>query len=195
MHYGGDNGHELLYRQGILYFLHNTVVSRRSGTTTLLRLSTNSEKAVILGNILYTTSPGSRFAILDESGFVRLSGNWIKQGWVSSHESGFEGRISAEFNIEGESPGFADLAQQDYRPNADSPCVDAGSQIRLTGEQDLTLDWEFASPRGARARDAIREIDLGALEAQSSDKCRTGIEVMVCQSDATGADCSYLCLW
>ncbi|MGD9854384.1 MAG: right-handed parallel beta-helix repeat-containing protein [Planctomycetaceae bacterium] len=165
LHYGGDNGHEPVYRKGTLYFLNNTVVSHRSGRTTLARLSTNEESAVIAGNILYTTAPGANLAILDESGLARLTQNWIKREWVESHERGFEGRVSANGNVEGDSPGFLDFAHQDFRPAADSPCVNAGSIPRLTGGFDLTLDWEFAAPRGARARPTSGTVDLGAFES------------------------------
>src|SRR5690606_2610711 len=52
-HYGGDNGNTALYRKGVLHFFHNTVVSLRSGNTTLLRLSTADESADVRNNVLY----------------------------------------------------------------------------------------------------------------------------------------------
>jgi len=167
LHYGGDNGNESLYRKGTLYFLNNTVVAYRSGPTTLARLSTNAESAVIAGNILDTTAPGGHLAILDESGLVRLTQNWIKRGWAVSHESGFDGRVDAAGNIEGDSPGFVDGAHHDFRPASDSPCVDAGPPLRLPGLGELTLDWEFAAPRGARQRKPRGPIDLGAFESRA----------------------------
>jgi hypothetical protein len=36
VHYGGDSGDEATYRPGTLHFYHNTVVSYREGTTTLI---------------------------------------------------------------------------------------------------------------------------------------------------------------
>ena len=168
LHYGGDNGEEPLYRKGVLYFVNNTVVSHRSGTTTLARLSTNEESALIAGNILYATAPGANLAILDESGLVRLSRNWIRRGWVNSHERSFEGRVTGRANIDGESPGFTDFARQNFRPGSDSPCVNAGMPLRLPDDHELTLDWEFAAPRGARARKKQGAVDLGAFEARGA---------------------------
>ncbi|MBS3920008.1 MAG: polysaccharide-degrading enzyme [Deltaproteobacteria bacterium] len=43
LHYGGDSGNTTIYRKGILYFYNNTVVSTRTGNTTLMRLSTNEK--------------------------------------------------------------------------------------------------------------------------------------------------------
>ncbi|MCC6464928.1 MAG: polysaccharide-degrading enzyme, partial [Planctomycetes bacterium] len=43
IHYGGDNGTTSTYRKGTLYLYNNTIYSTRSGNTTLVRLSTNSE--------------------------------------------------------------------------------------------------------------------------------------------------------
>ena len=40
VHYGGDSGTTEEYRKGDLYFYNNTVISTRSGNTTLVRLST-----------------------------------------------------------------------------------------------------------------------------------------------------------
>ncbi len=167
LHYGGDNGDEPLYRKGVLYFVNNTVISDRSGLTTLARLSTNEETALIAGNILFTTAPGANLAILDESGVVTLSQNWIKRGWRKSHEQNFAGRMTARDNIEGDSPGFVDFAHREFRPAADSPCVNAGMLLPLAGTRKLTLDWEFAAPRGARGRNIQDAIDLGAFESHA----------------------------
>ncbi|MCA9076383.1 MAG: polysaccharide-degrading enzyme [Planctomycetaceae bacterium] len=168
LHYGGDNGNEPDYRKGVLYFLNNTVISHRTDRTVLARLSTNEETAVVTGNVFYTSAPGSHLAILDESGLVRMTGNWIRKGWKSSHEDGFEGRVIASRNVEGESPRFVDFNGQDFRPVVDSPCIDAGAPLIIDEEHEITLDWEFAMPRGARARKLIGAIDLGAFEARAT---------------------------
>ncbi|MBX3438581.1 MAG: right-handed parallel beta-helix repeat-containing protein [Planctomycetaceae bacterium] len=166
VHYGGDNGDESLYRKGTLYLLHNTVVSQRSGPTTLVRLSTNDETAVISGNILYSTAAGARLAILDESGKAQLARNWIHRGWVNSHEDAFQGRVDAHDNLEGESPALTDAGQFDFRPAPDSPCIDAGPSLKLADGYELSLEWEFAAPRGARRRTIDGPLDLGAFESR-----------------------------
>ena len=54
MHYGGDSGTTADYRKGELYFYNNTVISTRSGNTTLVRLSTEDETCKAFNNIIYT---------------------------------------------------------------------------------------------------------------------------------------------
>ena len=167
VHYGGDSGEEAIYRKGMLYFFNNTVISYRPGRTTLARLSTNRESAQISGNILYTTSEGSMFAILDAMGIATVSRNWIKTGWVDSHEgSDFWGRVIRSGNIEGETPGFTDFAAGNYRPAQTSPCLDSSDVPTFGGDRTLSVDWEYADPRGARLRPQDDALDIGAFEAR-----------------------------
>ena len=63
---GGDNGDAATYRKGTLYFYNNTVVSTRSGNTTLFRLSTNDETCDARNNIFYNTAAGANLALLAE---------------------------------------------------------------------------------------------------------------------------------
>src|SRR5262245_53014367 len=82
-HYGGDSGTTANYRKGTLYFYNNTVVSRRTDRTTLLRLSTNSERCDCRNNIVYTSAAaGSSLGLVDDTGVVDLTHNWFKPGWV-----------------------------------------------------------------------------------------------------------------
>ena len=81
LHYGGDSGTTADYRKGTLHFFHNTVVSTRSGNTTLMRLSTNEEHADVRNNIIYTTAAGSRLAMLSESG-DHGSPHQLADGWL-----------------------------------------------------------------------------------------------------------------
>ncbi|MCX7959706.1 MAG: right-handed parallel beta-helix repeat-containing protein, partial [Deltaproteobacteria bacterium] len=68
LHYGGDSGNTSNYRKGILYFYNNTVISTRSGNTTLIRLSSPDEEAYIINNIIFANAGGSRLAVLDSDG-------------------------------------------------------------------------------------------------------------------------------
>ncbi|MCP4250440.1 MAG: polysaccharide-degrading enzyme, partial [bacterium] len=77
-HYGGDGGDTDLYRKGTLYFYNNTVVSTRTGNTTLLRLSTQDESADVRNNVLYTVADGNRLAMLAAAGDLTLRHNWTK---------------------------------------------------------------------------------------------------------------------
>ena len=165
LHYGGDSGTTADYRKGTLYFHHNTVVSTRSGNTTLMRLSTNDEHADIRNNILFTTADGSRLAMVGESGVADLRTNWIMDGWVTSHSSYFGTLTDHGDNLTGTDPGFTDFAGQDFTPVAGSASVDAGGPldagvVSLHSPVNQYLRHQRAS---TRPDDGSR--DIGALES------------------------------
>src|SRR5688572_8922253 len=122
-HYGGDNGDATRYRKGKLHLFHNTLVSRRLGNTTLLRLSTDAESADVRDNVLHVTATGNRLAMLDQDGVLTLGRNWMKAGWVGSH-SGGSPMIADLGQLTGSDPDFADLAGEDFAPASVSPLID-----------------------------------------------------------------------
>lgn len=161
VHYGGDSGEYQLYRKGTLFFTNNTVVSTRVGKVALLRLSTNSERAVVANNILYTTAPGGMFSILDETGIVEMRNNWLKPGYRESHGK-VTGRIGERGTITGDVPGFVDPMSWNLSLSSDSECVDAGVIVEEFPDADLLKD-RFAPPLGRTERDDKRSPDIGAL--------------------------------
>jgi hypothetical protein len=162
VHYGGDNGDESLYRKGVLHFFHNTVVSQRSGNTTLLRLSSDDETADVRDNLLYVTAQGSRLAMLDESGTLLLAYNWLKPGWVESH-SGAADVVDAGGNVEAADPGFADFAAQDFRPTAGAGPVDAGTALHAEALPAHAVVRAYAKHQATAARVDAGAPDLGAF--------------------------------
>lgn len=162
VHYGGDSGDEATYRPGTLHFYHNTVVSFRSGSTTLLRLSTDAQSADVRANILYVSAPGNHFGILAESGTARLTGNWIKEDWRDSHDAEHGRVVVVGEQWTGASPGFADPDGGDYSLGPNSPCRDRGVDLEVADEYLPT--FEFDAPRGWRARSEMGLRDLGAFE-------------------------------
>lgn len=160
VHYGGDNGPEETFRHGPLYFYNNTLVSLRAGTTALFRLSTNDVTARAFNNILFVAAPGDHLSILDETGIVHLSQNFLKPGWHGSHGE-LTGVIRAEANLEAEDPGFVDLSRLDVRLRPGSLAIDRGA-----GEPPPRhpLEFEFDGARGMRARARHGPLDLGAFE-------------------------------
>jgi hypothetical protein len=164
-HYGGDSGTVADYRKGTLHFFHNTVVSTRSGNTTLMRLSTNDEHADVRDNVIFTTAPGSSLALLNTSGVMDLLDNWLPAGWVVSH-SGFDGTLTdLGGNLEGTDPGFTDFAASDYSPAPDSPLVDAGGALHPESVPDHVPAWQYLHPHSANPRPDDGARDLGAFEA------------------------------
>jgi len=166
VHYGGDSGDTSIYRKGTLYFYNNTVVSTRTGNTTLLRLSTNEETCDCRNNIVYVTAPGNRLALLDSSGIMHLNNNWLKTGWQTSH-SGLTGVIYNEGGmVTGESPGFLDGPAQDYHLNGSSPCVNAGASLHPEAND---LSSQYVKHRASEPRPSSGSRDIGAFEVQQSD--------------------------
>lgn len=161
VHYGGDSGEFSLYRKGTLYFVHNTVVSTRTGKVTLLRLSTNSERAVVANNIIYTTAPGGLFSILDETGIVEMRNNWLKKGYRMSHGE-VAGRVGERGTVSGDVPGFVDPTKWNLQLTPDSPCKNAGKAISDFPAPDL-LEDRFAPPLGRAKRVDSGAPDIGAL--------------------------------
>ena len=160
VHFGGDNGPEESFRQGPLYFYNNTVVSQRSATTTLLRLSSNGVTARVFNNILFVTAPGSHLSIVDDTGLVELTNNLLKPGWRGSHGE-MRGIVRAQRNVELDESPFVDVSSLDFRLRAGSPAVDRGiSDFPDRHAVESELDGE----RGRRDRPIQGPIDLGALE-------------------------------
>jgi len=166
IHYGGDSGDTTIYRKETLYFYNNTVVSTRTGNTTLMRLSTNEETCDCRNNIVYVTAPGSRLALLDSSGILHLNNIWLKSGWQESH-SGLTGVIYNEGGmVTGENPGFLDATAQDYHLSPSSPCVDAGASLHSEAND---LSYQYIKHRALEPRPSSGILDIGAFEVQQSN--------------------------
>ena len=59
IHYGGDSGDTSIYRKGTLHLYNNTIVSTRSGRSTLVRLTSSDESCNAYNNIIYVSAAGS----------------------------------------------------------------------------------------------------------------------------------------
>jgi hypothetical protein len=99
-HYGGDSGATADYRKGTLYFYNNSIISKRTDRTTIVRLSTNQERCDFRNNIAYVTAAGSTLSLLDDAGIIDLSHNWLKPGWVNSFAGGsFTGTVNNDGDV------------------------------------------------------------------------------------------------
>lgn len=163
LHYGGDSGDASIYRKGTLYFYHNTVISTRTGNTTLLRLSTNDETCDCRNNIVWTSAPGTSLALLDQTGVLHLSHNWLKTNWTGSH-SGLMGTIHDDGgNLAGEAPGFANAGTQDFHIAPSSPCSNAGAALHQDAYPVL---FQYKKHQTYEPRLSDGKPDMGAFEAK-----------------------------
>jgi hypothetical protein len=163
LHYGGDNGNASRYRKGTLYFYHNTVVSSRSGNTTLARLSTDDEHCEAWNNILFATAGGSRLAMLDADGTMNLRGNWLSTGWRKSHSNGAASVDDDGSNRMGATPEFVDFAGSDFRPAEGSVCRAAGLALPEPLATTHPVMRQYVAPQTGADRVAP-PLDLGALD-------------------------------
>jgi hypothetical protein len=163
-HYGGDSGTEENYRKGKLYFYNNTVISTRAGNTTLFRLSTNEETCDARNNIFYVTTAGSNLALIDDTGILSISHNWLKPGWRISHGTA-TGTVSNDgTSVQGAAPGFIDLAAQDFRLAAVSAAIDAGTVLHPDALPVNNVVRHYLRHQSSEARPVNGALDLGAYE-------------------------------
>jgi hypothetical protein len=161
-HYGGDSGTLSRYRQGILYFYNNTVVSTRDARTTLFRLSSSNEAADCRNNIVYVTASGNNLAITADSGVVNLRNNWLKAGWINSLTSGVVSNLGG--NGSGSLPGFVDAGAQDYELMATSACVNMATSLPAAAWPEYAVTNEYVKHAGGRPRYSDGSLDAGAYE-------------------------------
>jgi hypothetical protein len=164
VHYGGDMGKPAAYREGTLYFYHNTVVSRRADKTVLFRLMTQNERVDCRHNILRVTAPGRTLAMLDSVGQLHLANNWISPGWVPASGKS-AGKITGGGCAPGAAPGFVNEAGNDFHLTGRSPCRGAGGALHPDALPAYRVLNEYVLHQSARARrDAASSApDLGAF--------------------------------
>ncbi len=162
VHYGGDGGDETKYRKGTLYFYDNTVVSTRSGNTTLLRLSSQDESADVRDNVVVATAGSGALAITDGTGDALLKDNWLEQGWVPTHGTP-SGSVDDQGNLGGADPGFSDLAGGDFTLAASSACIGKAGPL-ASGAAAYPVDREYVPDQGGEPRPDDGAPDVGAFE-------------------------------
>lgn len=162
VHFGGDSGNTDIYR-GTLYFWNNSVISTRTGNTTLFRLSTNNQTADVRNNIFYVTASGNRLALVDADGTLQHGWNLFKPGYVASH-SGLSGTItSLGGNITAATPGFVSEAQQDFHLAADSPARNIAGPFAAAAS-GYSLNREYLNHQASISRPSDGSLDIGAFE-------------------------------
>jgi len=167
-HYGGDSGASADYRNGTLHFYHNTVVSTRTDSTTLFRLSTNASRCDARNNVFYVTTPGNGLAMLDADGVLDLSHNWMKPGWRDTFGT-LTGTINDDdTSVETSLPGFVNAAVQEFGLAPGSACVDsAGAPAAAVLPVHAVAD-EYVKHQTSQTRTTTGTfVDIGAKECRN----------------------------
>ncbi len=177
VHYGGDSGDRSRYRKGVLYFYNNTVISKRTSNTTIFRLSSHDETCIATNNIFYVTASDHHLALSNRDGILKLKNNWIKNGWVKSHEGGgFSGSvIDLGGNLSGNDPGFKDLSAMDLGLILSSPCKDAGTNQIQGVDGDHRVLFQYQKHQKCVKRPKDTQIDIGAFENAKEETNRNPI--------------------
>lgn len=164
VHYGGDSGETGSYRKGSLHFYHNTLVSLRTDRTTLFRLSTNEERADVRNNVFYASAAGNTLSLLDASGQLELSRNWIKPEWRISFGD-FEGQVIGEGALlEGAAPGFAGEGERNFRLASGSVCINAGANLDPAATDGHAVRMQYVIHQAGEDRPVDGVYDIGAYE-------------------------------
>ena len=163
-HYGGDGGDAATYRKGTLYFYNNTVVSTRTGNTTLFRLSTNEENCDARNNIFYVTANGANLALIDDTGILSISHNWFKPSWRISHGTATGTVINDGTSVHWTTPAFVDEAAQDFRLASNSFCINAGTTLHADALPANNVVRQYVRHQTSEARPVNGTLDIGAYE-------------------------------
>lgn len=166
-HYGGDSGTVGNYRKGTLYFYNNTIVSTRAGNTTLFRLSSNEENCDARNNIFYNTAAGSNLAMMDDTGVISISHNWMKTGWRTSHGTPTGTLINDGSSVLGGTPGFVNEAGQDFKLLSTSAAVNTGTALHPNVVSTDNVVRQYVKHLLGQARPVNGVFDIGAYEFAS----------------------------
>jgi len=164
VHYGGDSGTTSQYRNGWLYFHYNTVISKRTGHTTLFRLSSPGQSADVRDNLFCVTATGNQLAFLDSDGLLVAQRNWLKTGWAQSFSGG---AITDLGELTGTSPSFTDFANNDFSLAAGSPCLDQGIALDPAAAAYMPVE-QYVKHQSFAPRPDDGLPDLGAFERTST---------------------------
>ncbi|ATB50321.1 right-handed parallel beta-helix repeat-containing protein [Corallococcus macrosporus] len=162
VHFGGDSGTTNNYR-GTLYFFHNTVVSRRTDRTTLLRLSHQDQTAHVTNNVvLVAAANGNTLSLTDAAGTLRHGGNWYKPGYVSTFGNLTGAVVDTGGNLTGADPGFVDLAGQDFHLATGSAL--RGQAVALPAEASgEPVAWQYVPHTQGEPRAQVDPAHIGAF--------------------------------
>jgi hypothetical protein len=164
VHYGGDSGTLDDYRKGDLYFYNNSIISTRTGNTTLMRLSTNDETAHVFNNVYYGTGSGGLLALIGGNGQVNMQHNWFKTGWQDCHCSPAGSIVDLGNNLTGTDPGFSAINKQNWQPLVTSELLNNGMSPLAELLPDYAVTQQYIKHQLTQSRLVSGIMDIGAYE-------------------------------
>lgn len=150
---------------GPLYVYNNTIISKRTDKTAVIRLATNASSADVRNNIMY--APSGPLYLLEQYGNITmLSHNWLNTGWQQWVNNRKAGVITDDgTNVTGTAPGFVNETAQDYNLAAGSPCIDAGGALNSAVLPTYNLTLQYVKHQSSTTRTMNGTAwDIGAFE-------------------------------
>lgn len=176
VHFGGDSDDTDIYRK-TLYFWNNTIISTRSGNTTLLRLSTNEQTAEVRNNIIYVSVSGDRLALSNSAGTLNYGWNLTKPGLRASHEAVTGAVTDLGGNVIAASPGFVDHDLADFHLLETSAARDSAGPLPEAAA-DYPLDSEYLQHQARLSRTRDGHLDIGAFEYRLTATLADAIRIL-----------------
>ncbi len=169
VHYGGDSGNYDRYRRGTLYFFNNTLVNMRprDANQAIFQLDRMEQKVDARNNIFYFTSDNA-YLKGSSNGTFELHNNWIVSHWKLGRDENVssEREVSVHGMIEGESPGFVNIDDLDFRLKAGSDCINAGTSLNSNVLPQHNVLYQYVKHQSGVKRPQDGNIDVGAYERQ-----------------------------
>ena len=206
IHYGGDNGNATYYRKGTLYLYNNTIYSTRTGNTTLVRLSTNSETCDCRNNIVFVSAGASNLGLIDDTGTLSYRNCFFKGAPTPSHSgAGMQGTVNDQGgNVTGADPGWTAIGSQDFSLTSTAACRDMGTAIHTAVAGSHGVVQEYVKHQQMQARPSDATLDIGAFEYDNGGApttpaapsgltatAQSGLSILVSWSDNSGNETGF----
>jgi len=98
---------------------------------------------------LVVETPADTLGLLDDTGTLSATQNWLRTGWVGSH-SGSGVNLVDHGEIVGSAPGFNDFTNGDYGLAAGSPCVDQAVALAAACIPTYVPAFEYVAPESSQ---------------------------------------------
>ncbi len=172
IHYGFDNSPDIA-KKGTLYFYHNTVYIQGDQSIywyiRLFDLSSNDDTVALYNNIIHLEGT-SEFHLMRDYGIAYIyDKNWIQAGYFDGGY-GFAGEVHVVTQpISGTSPGFTNVAAEDFTLLDTSSCIDAAGTLPAQISTNYPVNMQYVIPADVEPRImAGNAFDLGAYENDMS---------------------------
>lgn len=119
-------------------------------------------------NIFYVTAGGANLALLDETGAISISHNWLKPNWRVSHGTATGTVNNDGTSVQGTSPNFVNEGAQDFRLLSTSAAINAGTTLLAEVLPAHNVNRQYVKHQQSEARPTNAALDIGAYEFGSA---------------------------